>query len=139
MIKLEILGKPVPWSAPRKGKNGFYAPHGKSQEQAKWQIKSQFNQEIFTGPVYLDAIFFFCPPKSTPKAKRRQMLEGRMHHIFRPDRSNCLKFAEDVCTGIVWEDDSQVVSGRCQKLYGEIPKTVLIIEKIDVFARGNIG
>lgn len=56
------------------------------------------------------------------------MLAGVMHHIKKPDTSNCTKFLEDTLKGIVIEDDSQVVEIIAKKIYSDIPKTVLLVD-----------
>lgn len=59
------------------------------------------------------------------------MLAGIMHHVKRPDTSNLTKLCEDSLTGIVFEDDSQVVEIQAKKLYGEKEKTLIMIESLN--------
>lgn len=69
-------------------------------------------------------------PKTTSAVRRKQMLNGILHHIVRPDTSNLTKFLEDCLKTIVFEDDSQVVEIIARKIYGETPKTVISIEEL---------
>ena len=41
----------------------------------------------------------------------------------KPDTTNLNKQMEDCLTGILWEDDCQVVSIKGKKLYSEEPRT----------------
>jgi Holliday junction resolvase RusA-like endonuclease len=40
------------------------------------------------------------------------------------------KFVSDCLTGIVWEDDSQVVEKISRKVYGEVEKVIIKVEAI---------
>lgn len=131
MILIEIDGVPENWvSHAGYGKRSFNPKHYK-REQVRWQVKSQYNQVApLFGPIRANYTFH-CPiPKGTSKARTLQMLNGMMHPIKRPDLDNFNKFLSDSLTGIVWEDDSQVVELISRKIYGEKPKTVIKVEAI---------
>lgn len=127
MIQIEIYGKPVPWAAPRKGGNHFYSPRHEDKKFAQWQIKSQYREEIFGGPVYLDFLFLLPIPKGTSSIKRKQMLAGLIHHMKKPDVSNLTKFYEDCLKGIIISDDNQVVGASHWKQYSENPGVLIRI------------
>ena len=61
------------------------------------------------------------------------MLNGLIHHTYNPDCSNLVKFCEDTLKEIVIEDDNQVVQISAIKLYGENPKTIIMVEEINGF------
>jgi len=130
MITIEIMGRPVPWTAPYVGKRGTFSKHTVKKHENKWLLKSEFNQEPWSCPVYLTLLFYFAPPKSTSSVRKTQMLNGRMHHIKRPDLSNCIKFIEDCGTGILWDDDSQIISLNCRKVYGIAEKTIIKMSEV---------
>ena len=69
-------------------------------------------------------------PESTSKIRRSAMLNRQLHHIKKPDTTNLQKFAEDVLSGIVFEDDRQVVWITSKKIYSEKPRTVITVTKI---------
>ncbi len=64
-------------------------------------------------------------PEGTSKVRRLQMLNGKIHHIKRPDASNLVKMYEDCLKGIIFDDDSQVVEFTARKIYSETPKVVI--------------
>lgn len=117
MIELEIFGRPTPCNSTKSGRYHFYNPKQKQIDQAKWQIKSQFNQPILNCPIHLKVIYYFHVPKSTSNIKRKQMLANIIKHTKRPDRGNLDKFMEDVLKEIVFKDDSQVWDCRSQKMW----------------------
>lgn len=131
MIEIIIDGQPTPWAAHKGyGRNSFN-PRFKEKQYYQWQIKAQYNRESPLGcPVALHVVYHLPIPKQTSSIKRKQMLNGVLHHIKRPDTSNLTKFLEDCLKTIVFDDDSQVVELHCKKIYGEKPKTVIRIEPL---------
>lgn len=128
MLVYEVIGNPVPWQAPKWNKGRMYNPKNKEQQQTIWQLKPQFNHETLSCPVRMDITFYMPIPKSASKIKRRQMLNGMIAHITKPDRTNLLKFIEDCLqlAGIL-SNDSIVVAGEPFKTYGLVPKTLIRI------------
>jgi Holliday junction resolvase RusA-like endonuclease len=91
----------------------------------------QFKDPPLTGYLALSCGFYFLIPKSTSNKKRTQMLLGAIRPVKKPDLSNCIKFIEDCLNGLVWQDDSQIVSyGSMGKWYAEEPKTIIRIEML---------
>lgn len=132
MILLEINGIPVPWKAHGGfGKRAFN--HRKAdRERVQWFLRAQYNQnQLLCGPIRVSYSYYVPIPKGTSKARKLQMLNGLMHPIKRPDVDNFNKFLSDCLTGIIWEDDSQVVELTARKLYGDTPKTVIRVESIN--------
>lgn len=109
MIQLEIHGRPVPCNSTKQARNGhFYNPKAKEMEMAKWQLKSQFNQDLIKGPIKLQVTYFFKIPKKTSFVKKKQMLANMIKHSIKPDRGNLDKFLEDVLKNTVIEDDARI-------------------------------
>ena len=130
MHTIIIEGDPVPWKAHQGYGRNSYNPRYKEKQFYQWQIRSQWNRkEPIKGPVRVHLSFYFVPPKSTSGIRKRQMLNGVLHHIKRPDTSNYVKFVEDCLKTIIFEDDSQVCYIEAQKLYSEIAKTVIQISE----------
>lgn len=131
MILIELSGVPVPWKAHAGYGKKSFNPRFIERETFQWQIKSQYNQlKPLGGPVRTNYTFHMPIPESTSKVRRLQMLNGRMHHIKRPDCTNLLKFYEDCLKGIVFEDDSQVVEINVRKIYDERPRVTIKVEAI---------
>lgn len=128
----EIDGIPTPWSAPRFTKKGIFSTHSKRQEQVIWQLKSQFNHETITAPIRMNVTFYMPVPKSASKKMRLQMLNGVVHHIKKPDRSNLLKFIEDCLERAhIISNDSIIVGGSTNKAYSLVPKTIILLDVLE--------
>ncbi len=129
---VEILGIPVPWKAHAGYGRRSFNPRFKEKEYVQWQIRSQNNRsEAICGPVRLLCTFHMPVPKSTSKIRTREMLDGKLHHIKRPDLTNLYKFVEDCLKTILFEDDSQVVEVTLRKIYSSTPKTVVVVEELN--------
>ena len=69
--------------------------------------------------VYVELLFVFSKPKSTPKRV--------VDKVTKPDIDKLIRGTLDALTGIVWEDDSQVTKVMARKCFGA-PGTHVRIE-----------
>jgi len=131
MISLELFGSPVPQQRPRFARQGkftnCYDPLEKIKEGCKWQLKSQYREDPLEIPLSLDIIFFMPIPNSLSSIKKRQMTNGLIGHIKKPDLDNLQKFALDCLNKLVFKDDSQVCEIRAKKIYSNNPRTLIRI------------
>lgn len=118
IIILRINGTPIPWTAPRVGKNGTYAPHGEMKKYLKRRIGLLYNGPLITKPVTCDLNFYMPVTKSEEKKFKAMREKGeRIFHKKKPDRINLAKFAEDLLEGSILKNDSQIIGGNIQKEY----------------------
>lgn len=73
------------------------------------------------GPVALVVCVHVPIPKSATKRFRTAISEGVQYPITKPDIDNYVKGICDGMSGIVFEDDSQVVECLVQKRYSDNP------------------
>lgn len=143
MFTIDISGEPIPQMRPRFARMGnavcTYDAQKKLKEGYKWQIKSQYREDPIPGPVYLDVTFYMPVPKSTSGIKKRQMVNGVLHHIKRPDIDNLQKFLLDCINKLVIEDDSQVVELRARKVYSGRPGTLIRITCLNDMENHDVG
>ncbi|HEV7523030.1 MAG TPA: RusA family crossover junction endodeoxyribonuclease [Candidatus Angelobacter sp.] len=66
-------------------------------------------------PVEVSFTFYFARPPSVPKK--------RTCHVVKPDLSKLVRAAEDSLTGIIFNDDAQVININARKDYG-LPERV---------------
>lgn len=64
------------------------------------------------GPLRVHVRAYFAMPKSK---HRKRNPRPAAYKTTKPDASNILKGVEDACTGVVWQDDNQVVDVRVEK------------------------
>lgn len=129
-MQFEISGLPTPWAAHQGYGRKSFNPRFKEKEYAQWQFKSQFNRNSpIAGPIHADICFHLPIPAGTSKARKRDMLAGRLRHIKKPDVDNLTKFILDAAKKIIFDDDSQIVTLFARKIYSECPKTIIRIEE----------
>lgn len=129
MIMLDLFGDPVALSRPKffkKGPHiGCYDPQAKLKEGYRWQLKGIFREKPILSPVALDITFFMPIPKSTSKTKKKQMENGLISHMCKPDLDNLQKFIIDCMNGLVFKDDAQIVEIRAKKIYANKTGTLV--------------
>ena len=90
-------------------------------------LLQQWTKPPLSGPIGLELIFEFTPPKSASKKTKAAMLAGEIHHTTKPDLDNLEKFVKDCFNEIVWLDDRQVWFCVKQKRYGERNRVVAVL------------
>ena len=97
-------------------------------EDVAWSAQDEMQKhrrQRLQGPVALVVTFYLPRPKSLAKSV--------LSHIKKPDLDKLARGANDALTGVVFEDDRQVVEIHCYKRYavGE-PMTVMTISEVEV-------
>ena len=64
-------------------------------------------------------------PASWSQKKRAEALAGVIRPAVKPDFDNVAKLYCDALNGIVWQDDKQIVDGRCIQCYGQQPGVLI--------------
>jgi Holliday junction resolvase RusA-like endonuclease len=131
MIRIVIPGPPRGKGRPRFG-NGrtFTDPKTESYErEVKMAGKDAMaGRAPLTGPLTVTIVADFAPPKSGTKAQVRGRLEGWIRPTGKPDADNIAKIMDGL-NGIVWVDDSQVVSLHVDKRYSVTPQAEFTVEE----------
>ena len=79
------------------------------------------------GPLTLLVVAVVPIPRSWAKRKRAEAIAGVIRPDIRPDWDNFGKLVSDALNGVVYHDDSQIVTGTCEKYYGERPRTMVAV------------
>ncbi len=120
-----LSGNPIPLARPRLGQHGIvYDCQTQAKESHRMELKFQVrNKPLYDKTIPLRFIVtFYMPIGQTYSAKRKSQLLNKPH-FKRPDLSNLIKYCEDVCNGIVFYDDAQIVEIFASKLYDTVPRT----------------
>ena len=133
MIQMEIPGVPVPKGRPRLGRYCTYTPQKTKDYEDKIRmsarrVMSHYPGIILEGALEVIVTVILPVPGSYSKTRRERCLAGLDRPIVRPDLDNYLKCL-DALNGIVWKDDSQVVTITAQKKYGEEPRMIVTVLK----------
>lgn len=135
VITIEIPGKPTTKQRPRFGQGRAYKPQKEKMLEAIFKAIAleHLQAQGLTKPISseyiitLSMIFVFPIPKSYSKKKTQAIVKSNQY-VSTPDLDNLIKFVKDALNGVLYEDDRQVWSySGCRKIYGEEPRTVIIV------------
>ncbi len=123
-----------------KGRPRFSSMNGKSRaitpEQTviyenlvKMMYRYTCGSFSFGEGVQLDLRIFayYGIPKSASKAKRADMIAGKIRPKKKPDMDNIVKIIADALNGIAYHDDAQIVDTMVRKFYSEQPHVDVMI------------
>jgi Holliday junction resolvase RusA-like endonuclease len=131
-MKFTILGEPVPKGRPIiTTANGYarsYTP--KKTRDAEGNMRAQIVSQLpkgwklFDEPISIFMFIFRSKPKSAKKSDR--------YPSRRPDLDNFIKSMMDSMNGVVFKDDACICRIEATKLYSEIPRIEVWIDKMDM-------
>lgn len=132
-IDIYIPGKPIAKKRPRFARRGKFVTTYNDQEteegrfilEMKEQLKK--SEHVFPIPAGIPITLYLRFDMPIPKSMSKKTRENNPTHTVKPDLDNLVKFCKDCCNGIVWHDDSQVVSITAHKGYGTTTGTDIII------------
>lgn len=83
---------------------------------------------LWTGPLSLTLRFTVTRPKNH-YGRRGLLPSAKPHPVTKPDTTKLTRGVEDALTGVLWNDDAQIVSQRCTKRYGDVPGVHIILRE----------
>lgn len=98
---------------------------------ASLAMDAMAGRPALTSSVEMELTATLPVPKSWPKKRQAAALAGQERPAKKPDLDNIAKLVWDALNGIVYADDSQVVSLIATKTYGPIAATVVTIIPLD--------
>jgi len=126
---------PVPKGRPRFSKiGGFmrsYTPKKTSdyETEVRTQAQAVMTREPLETPVAVYLYFRLPIPRSHSKKRQEACLNGSERPTKKPDIDNLAKSVLDGLNGVVWHDDSQIVSLHLTKVYARNPGIDLLIRE----------
>lgn len=137
-VRITIAGEPTAQGRARISTvNGFpmaYEP-AKSRDWKRYASLIASEQmkghPVMDGPLTMQIHVFRQIPRSWSKKKQTMAAQGIVRPVSKPDVDNYVKSAMDALKGIVWTDDSQVVSLMAVKHYSENPRLEMCVRRID--------
>jgi Holliday junction resolvase RusA-like endonuclease len=136
-ITLKILGDPQAQKRHRSVRLGSfnrqYDPSASDKGDFLSVVQRQAPDKPIDFPIEVHINVFFGRPKSHFKTGKNshEMKESAPYwHTARPDFDNLAKFVCDALNKVYWKDDSFIVKCTVQKIYSEMPRTEITINKI---------
>lgn len=88
------------------------------REVCQKTAKLHYQGPLIEEAMDVDMIFFLPRPKNHFNSKGGLKKSAPWRHIVKPDKTKLGRAVEDAMTGVIWKDDSRVVSGDTSKAYG---------------------
>ena len=120
VVRMEPVAKGRPRTAMRGDRPMIYTPTGTrdAEQTIRDALREQGAQLYPRGvPVELRVTFGVTRPKDAPSRED--------HPPRRPDLPNYLMLVCDAGTGVLWDDDAQVVRVRCEKVNVTRPRVIV--------------
>lgn len=113
-----------------------YKDKGQRQEEDKLITLMYAHRHLspYKAPSLWGSRRFCRSPKSKPKKWQAAAIAGLIRPTTKPDLDNCIKNLKDVCKGVFWEDDKQVVEylPGTGKYYGYPARWEITIEEVEL-------
>jgi len=136
MLHFHVEGTPVPKKRPRfRQFNGIvqsYTDKGTRTYEDHVRLTSQNamgSNEPLETPVGVYLYIRLPIPKSHSKKRTEDCLKGLEKPIKKPDIDNLAKSLLDGMNGVVFKDDSQIISLHCTKVYASEPGVDIMVKE----------
>ncbi len=140
ILKFEVMGKPQGKARARTGKGFAYTPEKtvlyenliktEYQRQCGLHRFSTIPNSELKQPLKMHITAIFGIPKSFTKGKRLAAERNEIRPTVKPDCDNIAKVICDALNGIAYIDDTQIVLLTVEKVYGDIPKVIVVLSDL---------
>lgn len=140
ILKFEVMGKPQGKARARTGKGFAYTPEKtvlyenliktEYQRQCGLHRFSTIPNSELKQPLKMHITAIFGIPKSFTKGKRLAAEHNEIRPTVKPDGDNIAKVICDALNGIAYIDDTQIVLLTVEKVYGDIPKVIVVLSDL---------
>lgn len=124
MLTFHVEGEPVPKGRPKFTSVGGFARTYTPKKTSEYEfavrlaaIQAMGVAEPLETPLGVYLYIRLPIPKSHSKKRREACISGQEKPIKKPDIDNLAKSVLDGINGVVWKDDSQIVSLHVTKVY----------------------
>lgn len=135
ITKITVDGEPVGKGRPRFCRRGDYVQtYTPTKTQAyESRIKAAYllDGHVMQGPVKICITAYYQIPKSVSKAKRQDMLDGKILPQKKPDVDNVAKIVLDALNQVAYQDDKQVAELHVYRYYSDCPRVEIEIEEME--------
>ena len=136
MVNFTVYGEPVPKARARHRFTGkfvqSYTPKKTKDYESEVAIMAKAamgSSEPLETPIAVHIYVTFAVPPSYTKKRLEACLSGSERHTKRPDLDNIVKSVTDGMNGIVFKDDSQIVSIHAKKVWGTTGMVEVLVKE----------
>ena len=118
-LSFRIDGEPVTWKRPVWLRRGVvYSPNTPFMQDIQVQLRGQFTGPILQGPLRVEVAFYFKRPNNHFAGFIRRA-DAATWYGRRVDLDNLNKLVFDSMSGLIYEDDKQIVHLTTSKRYSD--------------------
>ena len=136
MLNFSVEGDPVAKGRPKFSSRGGFVKTYTPKKTVTYEhlvreeaVKAIGSSEPLETPVGVFIYIRLPIPKSYPKKRREACLNGFEKPCKKPDLDNLAKSVMDAMNGVVFKDDSQIVSLHCKKVYADFAGVDIAIKE----------
>lgn len=136
-IEFTIPGEPIAQGRPRAGKTRtgqtvIYDPAKSRNYKQYIQLvaRGYAPKKPMEGALSMTVKIYRPMLKNFSKKRRQEAEAGLYRPTTKPDNSNYIKGIEDALNGVIYKDDSQIVSSKIEKYYSENPRVEIRVEEV---------
>lgn len=134
-MRFYIPGEPCGKARPRVVRQGAFSRAYTPKKTVDYEnlVKREYQNQcggyfIESGkPIRMELKVFYRIPKGASKKTARDMRNGVIRPLKKPDSSNVCKAVEDALNGIAYHDDSQIVETVILRYYSDTPRVEVMI------------
>jgi crossover junction endodeoxyribonuclease RusA len=137
-LSFDVLGRPAPQGSKKSIGNNRFVEASKFLPAWRNAVKIAAEQAVIvngwarvSGPVELEVMFYLDRPSSIPPSKRPQP-------TVPPDVDKLIRGVGDALTGVVYDDDSQIIRVLAWKVYADTrePGAFVRVAELSQFDNG---
>ena len=123
-----IPGEPTGKARPRVMKWGAYTP----EKTVLYEnlVKTAYNGRMMEGALCMEIKAKYQIPVSASKKKQEAMRNMQMFPTKKPDCDNVIKIIADALNKIAYNDDSQIVIAKIEKMYADTPSVEVTLSTL---------
>lgn len=131
--RFTVYGEPKAKARPRVTRSGFaYTP--KDTVMYENLVRTSFTEQcqperLLEGEIEASMVAYFKIPQSVSSKKKKQMMDGKIRPVKKPDLDNIAKAILDSLNERAYRDDSCIISLTISKLYSEQPRVEVILKE----------
>lgn len=142
-LKFEVAGEPVAQARPRvvRTKTGVRGiDPAKSKNYKAWvkfcalnafrKLETKEPKKLMAAPLKVKLLIYRSIPRSDSNKLKIQKQNNDVLPTVKPDIDNVFKAVTDALTGIIWQDDKQIVNAEIAKRFSSMPRVEIEIEEI---------
>jgi crossover junction endodeoxyribonuclease RusA len=134
-LTFDVVGRPAPQGSKKSIGNNRFVETSKFLPAWRRNVRDAAEQAVTvngwvqaTGPVELEIMFYLDRPSSVSTVKRP-------YPVVPPDIDKLIRAVQDSLTGVVYDDDSQVIRVLAWKVYADtrVPGAFIRVNELSQF------